>query len=155
MRNLSDLIESYLLELLQVAADEGVEIQRNQLAARFECVPSQINYVLQTRFNLEHGYIVISRRGGGGYVKIVPLGAEEGESWPELLDDDQEELNLGKWNEFLTALYRRRLISRETGVLLSALAEGERLEVTEREAARMRHSLAKSLVKVLQEQGAL
>ncbi len=58
--------------ILQMLGDNGtVEIQRNDLAEQLGCVPSQINYVLSSRFTPEHGYIVESRRGGGGYIKIT------------------------------------------------------------------------------------
>ncbi|QAY67824.1 CtsR family transcriptional regulator [Paenibacillus protaetiae] len=70
MRNISDLIEQYLKQLLQNSSDGAVEIQRNELADQFSCVPSQINYVISTRFTLEKGYMVESKRGGGGYVRI-------------------------------------------------------------------------------------
>ncbi|MFB9329556.1 CtsR family transcriptional regulator [Paenibacillus aurantiacus] len=70
MRNISDLIEQYLKGMLQESTDGSVEIQRNDLADRFSCVPSQINYVISTRFTLEKGYLVESKRGGGGYIRI-------------------------------------------------------------------------------------
>ncbi|MBD3922840.1 CtsR family transcriptional regulator [Paenibacillus sp. PR3] len=70
MRNISDLIEQYLKQLLQESTEGAVEIQRNDLADRFSCVPSQINYVISTRFTLEKGYVVESKRGGGGYIRI-------------------------------------------------------------------------------------
>lgn len=71
MRNISDLIEQYLKNILQTSTDGAIEIQRNELADQFKCVPSQINYVISTRFSLEKGYIVESKRGGGGYVRIT------------------------------------------------------------------------------------
>ncbi|MFM9281682.1 CtsR family transcriptional regulator [Paenibacillus jiagnxiensis] len=70
MRNVSDIIEQYLKSMLIDSPEGIVEIQRNDLADRFSCVPSQINYVISTRFTLEKGYIVESKRGGGGYVRI-------------------------------------------------------------------------------------
>ncbi len=70
MRNISDLIEQYLKHMLQESSDGAVELQRNDLADRFSCVPSQINYVISTRFTLEKGYFVESKRGGGGYIRI-------------------------------------------------------------------------------------
>jgi len=70
--NISQLIESHLKELL--AQSNGlIEIQRNEMAEKFNCVPAQINYVLATRFTIEHGFLVESRRGGGGYIRIVKL----------------------------------------------------------------------------------
>lgn len=70
MRNISDLIEHYLKQILQSSSEGSVEIQRSELADKFSCVPSQINYVISTRFTLEKGYYVESKRGGGGYIRI-------------------------------------------------------------------------------------
>ena len=67
---LSDLITEEIIRMLDESGDNMAEIQRNELAALMGCVPSQINYVLSSRFTPEHGYIIESRRGGGGYIKI-------------------------------------------------------------------------------------
>lgn len=67
---LSDSIESFIKTLLTQEEPE-VELKRNELAEYFGCAPSQINYVLATRFSPDHGYITESRRGGGGYIRIV------------------------------------------------------------------------------------
>jgi len=67
---LSDVIERFILQMLREAGG-AYELQRAALAERFSCVPSQINYVLATRFSPEHGYIVESRRGGGGYIRVT------------------------------------------------------------------------------------
>jgi transcriptional regulator of stress and heat shock response len=66
---LSDIIEAFLKQLI-IDTDGVVEIQRNELAMHFNCVPSQINYVIDTRFTNERGYYVESRRGGGGNIRI-------------------------------------------------------------------------------------
>ncbi|WP_410772582.1 CtsR family transcriptional regulator [Fontibacillus sp. BL9] len=70
MRNISEIIEKYLKSILHESPEGAIEIQRNDLADKFSCVPSQINYVISTRFTLEKGYLVESKRGGGGYVRI-------------------------------------------------------------------------------------
>ncbi|MEK8132670.1 CtsR family transcriptional regulator [Paenibacillus filicis] len=70
MRSVSEMIEQHLKQIMQQSPDGVIEIQRNDLADQFNCVPSQINYVISTRFTLEKGYIVESKRGGGGYVRI-------------------------------------------------------------------------------------
>ncbi|EAC4720377.1 CtsR family transcriptional regulator, partial [Listeria monocytogenes] len=54
-------------------SSEAVEIKRSEIADKFECVPSQINYVINTRFTMERGYIVESKRGGGGYIRIIKV----------------------------------------------------------------------------------
>ncbi|MBQ7777667.1 MAG: CtsR family transcriptional regulator [Oscillibacter sp.] len=68
---ISDLIASFLQESLELSEDGVLEVQRSDLAQRFNCVPSQINYVMSTRFSPERGYIVESRRGGNGYIRIT------------------------------------------------------------------------------------
>ncbi|MBR1711270.1 MAG: CtsR family transcriptional regulator [Clostridia bacterium] len=81
MRLLSDSIEEFIKSLLvdeeEVETTQHqteVELRRNELAEHFQCAPSQINYVLATRFTPEHGYLIESRRGGGGYIRIVRIG---------------------------------------------------------------------------------
>ncbi|MFS0821009.1 CtsR family transcriptional regulator [Bacillus timonensis] len=71
MRNISDIIEQYLKSVLDTSDRAIVEIKRSEIADKFECVPSQINYVINTRFTLERGYLVESKRGGGGYIRIM------------------------------------------------------------------------------------
>lgn len=70
MARLSDLIEAFIKQLIHETNGAVVEIQRNELANQFKCVPSQINYVIDTRFTTERGYYVESRRGGGGHISI-------------------------------------------------------------------------------------
>ena len=68
---ISDLIARFLQDSLDTAENGVLEVQRSDLAQRFNCVPSQINYVMSTRFSPERGYIVESRRGGNGYIRIT------------------------------------------------------------------------------------
>jgi len=72
MAKLSDLIENFIKTLIDDAGTKVI-IQRNELANKFNCAPSQINYVLTTRFTLERGYHIESRRGGGGYIIIFKV----------------------------------------------------------------------------------
>lgn len=71
MAGLSDSIEQFIKDLLD--ADSRIEVKRNELAQYFSCAPSQINYVLATRFSMDRGYLVESRRGGSGYVRIIRI----------------------------------------------------------------------------------
>ena len=71
MAQLSDSIEHFIKELM--CEEAQVEVKRNELAQHFGCAPSQINYVLATRFSVDRGYIIESRRGGGGFVRIVRI----------------------------------------------------------------------------------
>ncbi|MCX7710794.1 MAG: CtsR family transcriptional regulator [Clostridia bacterium] len=69
MARLSDIIEAFIKQLID-DTNGTIEIQRNELASHFNCVPSQINYVIDTRFTSDKGYYVESRRGGGGHIRI-------------------------------------------------------------------------------------
>lgn len=68
MKTISDIIEEFILSQL---TDGEINLSRNELANFFNCAPSQINYVITTRFTPIRGYDVESKRGGGGYIKIV------------------------------------------------------------------------------------
>jgi transcriptional regulator of stress and heat shock response len=73
MRNISDVIEQYLKQIIEGNESALIEVKRSELASQFECVPSQINYVIRTRFTEEKGYVVESKRGGGGYIRIIKV----------------------------------------------------------------------------------
>lgn len=75
MPSLSDMIERYIIERLAEAPTGSLVIQRSELSEIFGCSPSQINYVLETRFTETRGYLVESRRGGAGYLRIIRLNA--------------------------------------------------------------------------------
>ena len=71
MAQLSDTIEQFILSMME--GDMQIDLRRNELAQHFGCAPSQINYVLATRFSVDHGYLIESQRGGGGFVRIVRI----------------------------------------------------------------------------------
>ena len=73
MGSLADSMEDYLKKLLLLSPSGCIDIKRKELAAKFMCVPSQVNYVLETRFTLERGFSVESKRGGKGFVRIRKL----------------------------------------------------------------------------------
>ncbi len=73
MRNISDIIEQYLKQIIGLSGNQIIEIKRSEIADKFDCVPSQINYVINTRFTIERGFIVESKRGGGGYIRIMKV----------------------------------------------------------------------------------
>ena len=71
MANISDIIENFILSTM--GSSDDINLSRNELAGYFNCAPSQINYVLTTRFNLNRGFLTESQRGGGGYIKLVRI----------------------------------------------------------------------------------
>ena len=77
MAHLTSEIENFLKALLENSTDGMLEIGRNDLAIRFDCAPSQINYVLKTRFTPYNGYLIESKRGGNGFIKIITIVKED------------------------------------------------------------------------------
>lgn len=77
MSNITDIIERYLKQVLRSEGQNMIEIKRSEIADQFQCVPSQINYVINTRFTEEKGYMIESKRGGGGYIRIIRIEHQE------------------------------------------------------------------------------
>jgi transcriptional regulator CtsR len=86
MARLSDIIEEFIKQMFNENTDNIVFIQRNELADQFRCAPSQINYVLTTRFTYERGYLIESKRGGGGHIAIKQLEYENSNKREELIN---------------------------------------------------------------------
>lgn len=84
MKNLADAIEEFIIRELLQDSEDSLLVQRNELAERLSCAPSQISYVLSTRFTPERGYMVESRRGSGGFVRIVRVVPQQGKPKREL-----------------------------------------------------------------------
>lgn len=87
MPNLTLAIEKYIQELLETEAEPSVSLRRKELAEFFGCVPSQINYVLRSRFTPERGFLVESQRGGHGYIRILRISCEEPEERLKHVED--------------------------------------------------------------------
>ena len=87
MARISDIIADFINCMFNDKNDKEVIIQRNELADKFNCAPSQINYVLTTRFTIEKGYVIESRRGGGGYIIIKKIDYDSKSKRLELLNE--------------------------------------------------------------------
>jgi transcriptional regulator CtsR len=86
MARLSDIIEAFIKQLFNENRENVIFIQRNELADQFRCAPSQINYVLTTRFTYERGYLIESKRGGGGHIVIKQLEYDSSNKREELIN---------------------------------------------------------------------
>ncbi len=128
MRSLVDQIEAYIKEMLARSPNGLLEIQRQELAQAFACAPSQITYVLSTRFSVEQGYLVESRRGGGGFVRIVKLPLNARDSLQFLVERIVgQEVSQQIAEGLLRRLEEDQLISRRERVLLRAAIRREAL----------------------------
>lgn len=134
----SDLIASFIRDSLE-DADGVLELQRNDLAERFHCVPSQINYVMSTRFSPEHGYIVESRRGGGGYIRITRVRVDRPTLLMSVINSIGESIDLASAAAITRNLADAEAISAESAALLLAAVSDKALKsvpITERGALR-------------------
>ena len=117
---ISDLIEAFIRRELE-DGDGVLELQRSDLAERFHCVPSQINYVMSTRFSPEHGYIVESRRGGGGYIRISRVRVDRPTLLMQVINSVGSELDAQSAQAIVRNLAEAKAISLDTAQLLSAV----------------------------------
>lgn len=138
---MSDIIADFIGELL---ADGGgvAELQRKTLADQFSCVPSQINYVIETRFSAERGYLVESQRGGGGYIRIVRVMDGKQQALVEAARGLGGRLSQNGAAKMARALVGAELLAlREGQLLLSACSDGALAEVGEEDRDRLRASI--------------
>lgn len=120
---ISDLIAAFIAEELE-QADGVLELQRSDLAERFGCVPSQINYVMSTRFSPERGYIVESRRGGNGYIRISRVRMDRQTLLMHVINSVGDELDLPSARAILANLAESGAVSDEAArCLLSAVSD--------------------------------
>lgn len=121
MSAISDNIERYLKQLL--CDCNSVEVKRNELAAFFGCAPSQINYVLTTRFSVDQGYIIQSKRGGGGYVMIVRVETERDGLQNLLQNKIGQEISKKRAQNIISGLFAQEQISqREASIMYAAVS---------------------------------
>lgn len=121
--NISDIIEQYLKQVLNMSDKDIVEIKRSEIADKFQCVPSQINYVINTRFTLERGYIVESKRGGGGYIRIMKVKTKsEAQLIDQLLELVGHHVSQSNAEDIIQRLVEEKVISeREAKIMLSVM----------------------------------
>lgn len=122
-RSISDIIENYLKSIL--GDDEQIEIRRSEIADHFDVVPSQINYVIKTRFSLQNGYLVESKRGGGGYIRIERVNLlDDVDVLDTLIDAISESISQNDAYDVIKTLYQEKVISqREGDLMLVALSK--------------------------------
>lgn len=149
MARLSDIIENFIKNMLTENGGSQVQIQRNELADQFRCAPSQINYVLTTRFTYDKGYVIESRRGGGGYIVIKQVTYDGSEERNNIIYDVIGD-SITNYNAvtLLESLHESKLITdREFEIIKIAVNDRTLSEAEDRN--RVRASILKAMLMVI------
>lgn len=149
MPRLSNLIEKFIKEMLNEAEDGIIEIGRNEIAERFGCAPSQINYVLTTRFTPYHGYYIESRRGGGGYIKIMKVTIEELERKKLIKEAVGESITKNKAYDIIKGLREQNLINDREEAIMKAAIEDMALSIANVDRNKLRADILRNMLLVL------
>ena len=145
---LSDSIEQFIKELLNEESTE-VELKRNELAEYFGCAPSQINYVLATRFSPDHGYLTESRRGGGGYIRIVRVVQAGSQRLMYLVNDRiGDSLEEEECLRLISQLKEQRIVTADEAALMASAVSTRALSVPVPDSLKnaMRAKMMKSML---------
>lgn len=145
MSILSDHIERFIKELM---IEEGsAELQRNELAQKFNCAPSQINYVLTTRFSPNRGYIIESRRGGGGYIRVIQMDVDRSDYIMKIIEQLlQKPINNRQAAEIVNGLLATGFIKKEVGTMILAAVSDRALCVPPEMKNQLRASILQQVL---------
>ena len=143
---MSDLVAQYISRMLD-ECDGNAEIQRNELASLLGCVPSQINYVITSRFTPEQGYIVESRRGGGGYIRITRVTTDRRVAIMHIVNSIGESISLSTADTILSNMTEQDMITRyDYALIMSALSDKAYTCVPQDKRDRLRAMLMKNML---------
>ena len=151
MANISDVIESFILSTM--GSSDDINLSRNELADYFNCAPSQINYVLTTRFNLNRGYVTESQRGGGGYIKLVRIKDFDETYIYKILDTTlNREISYKDACYLLEDLVRKKFLSLKDAKIISFAISDKALSSPVKMEGAVRSNILKNiLVNILKE----
>ncbi|WP_455386486.1 CtsR family transcriptional regulator [Lactiplantibacillus pentosus] len=131
-QNISDIIEKYLKSIL--ADSEHVEIRRSEIANLFNVVPSQINYVIKTRFTIQNGYLVESKRGGGGYIRIEKVNlVDDADVLDALIQVIGDSITQRDAYAVVQSLYEDDVLNRREAQLILVAIDHDTLGLTDRD----------------------
>lgn len=148
MSKLSDIIEDFIKEMMDTNNSSIIEIQRNMLAQQFDCSPSQINYVLTTRFNNERGYIIESRRGGGGYIKIFKVETSKSDDLEKILNVSiGDSITINKAFDLIDVLSEKGIITRREQIIIKMVLNDRSLNtVIHQDRNKLRADMLKEII---------
>lgn len=142
---ISDLIEEFIKDLFD-EKNESIEIQRNELAEHFNCVPSQINYVISTRFKPSQGYYVESRRGGGGHITIRKVNNTKEDYIMHIINNIDKELTSNEVDILISDFLSYDIINNKEAKLLKVATSDNVLQLPKEIKDKVRASIFKNML---------
>lgn len=147
MAGLTSDIERFLKALLENTQDGSLEIGRNDLATRFECSPSQINYVLSTRFTPYNGYLIESKRGGNGFIRIITIIEDEDDYIKYIIKNLDKELTEERAKSFFKELFNKGYMDKkEARIAIYSILDRSLANVGKDKRNLVRHDIVKNIL---------
>lgn len=143
---IADIIEDFIKELFDEQDANLIEIQRNDLAEHFGCVPSQINYVISTRFTPKQGYYVESKRGGGGHIKIKKINITKSNYFMHIISSIGDKLTAQEADIFISNFLSSDMISKKEARLLKVATSDNVFNVPQDYKDSLRASIFKNML---------
>ena len=141
---MSDMIENFIKELFD--DDDYIEIQRNDLAEHFNCVPSQINYVISTRFKPDQGYYVESKRGGGGHISIRKINVTKSNYLMHIISSIGDKITAQEVDIFISNFLSYDIISKKEARLLKVATSDNVLSQVSENRDKLRANIFKNML---------
>lgn len=142
---MSDIIEEFIKEMMK-DEDDFIEIQRNELAEHFNVVPSQINYVIATRFRPAQGYYVESRRGGGGHIRIKKISNNKEDYFMHIITNIGEQTTSNEVDILISNLLSYGMIDETIAKLLKVATSDNVLIVPQDTKDKLRANILKNML---------
>ena len=143
---MSDVIEDFIKDLFEEDESDYVEIQRNELAQHFNCVPSQINYVIATRFKPSQGYYVESRRGGGGHITIKKVSNTKSDYLMHIIENIGETLQNSETDILISDFLTYNLVNEKEAKLLKVATSDNVLDIPKEYRDKLRANIFKNML---------
>lgn len=150
MARLSDIIELFIKDMMDNSKESQLQIGRNELASHFSCAPSQINYVLTTRFTTDKGYYIESKRGGGGYITITHVEFSENKSLSEIINEKiGSGITYNSAAQLIDGLIESEIITEREGNILKIVTNDRTLNNSIENKNKLRSDILKSVIMVI------
>lgn len=141
---ISDMIEEFIKDMFD--NEDSIDIQRNDLAEKFNCVPSQINYVISTRFKPTQGYYVESRRGGGGHITIKKVNFTKSNYLMHIISSMEDRITAQEVSIFISNFLSYDMITTNEAKLLKVATSDKVLTVDPKERDKLRANIFKNML---------